>query len=174
MPTGLTHAMVGLGLAEVFLGPDQPPLVYGLGALLGLLPDIDVAGLYAGVPYGSFFGHRGFSHSLCAAALVSFLVAWATAGMLGISFGLLWSCFFIVTATHGLLDGCNDAGLGIAYFAPFDATRYFLPWRPIRTPYIGGSFFRHGPLEVLASEARWIWLPLAVLVGISVAARALA
>ncbi len=50
MPTGLTHAAVGLGLAEVFLGPDQPPLVYGLGALLGVLPDIDVIRAACGHP----------------------------------------------------------------------------------------------------------------------------
>src|SRR5262249_1991980 len=139
MPTGLTHAGVGLGLAEVFLGSDQQPLAYGLGALLGVLRDIDSVGLDAGVPDREFFGHRGFSPSLCAAALVSLLAAWATAGMLGVSFGLLWGCFFAIVAAHGLLDGCNDAGLGIAYFAPFVTTRYFLPWRPIRTPYIGGS-----------------------------------
>ena len=172
MPTGLTHAVVGLGLAEALLGPEQPPLFYGLSALLGILPDIDVIGLYAGVPYGSFFGHRGFSHSLCAAALVSLLVAGATTGVLGLSLWVLWGCFFVVLATHGLLDGCNDAGLGIAFFAPFVATRYFLPWRPIRTPYIGGHFFQHGPLEVLASEACWVWLPLAVIVAVSLWARA--
>ena len=29
-----------------------------------MLPDADVAGLYLGVDYGHWLGHRGFSHSL--------------------------------------------------------------------------------------------------------------
>ncbi len=171
MPTGLTHAVVGFGVATAFLGPAQPLMVYGLSVGLAVLPDIDIIGLYLGVPYASFFGHRGFSHSFCGALLVSLLVAWASAGVLAIPWWLLGACFFVAAASHGLLDGCNDAGLGIAYFSPFVTSRYFLPWRPITTPYIGGHFFRHGPLDVLRSEIGWVWFPLAVLVAASLVIR---
>jgi hypothetical protein len=40
--------------------------------------------------------------------------------------------FFVVTASHGALDAMTDGGLGIAFFAPFDNTRYFFPFRPIK------------------------------------------
>ena len=36
-----------------------------------------------------------------------------------------------MTASHGFFDAMTDGGLGIAFFAPFTNTRYFLPWRPI-------------------------------------------
>ena len=75
MPTTLTHALVGLGLAEVFAGRSMPPAFYGLSAALSLAPDLDVVAFRFGIPYGSRFGHRGFSHSLCCAALLSLLVA---------------------------------------------------------------------------------------------------
>nr|HRC76832.1 rhodanese-like domain-containing protein [Kouleothrix sp.] len=32
---------------------------------------------------------------------------------------------------HGVLDAMTDGGLGVAFFAPFSATRYFFPFRPI-------------------------------------------
>src|SRR5579872_845956 len=54
---------------------------------------------------------------------------------------LLFSYFFVVTASHGVLDAMTDGGLGIAFFAPFDNTRYFFPFRPIKVSPIGFSFF---------------------------------
>src|SRR6267378_8050335 len=43
----------------------------------------------------------------------------------------LWRFFFLATASHGLLDAMTNGGLGVAFFAPFCDTRYFLPWQPI-------------------------------------------
>jgi inner membrane protein len=60
----------------------------------------------------------------------------------------------------------TDGGLGIAFFSPFDRTRYFLPWRPIRVSPIGvASFFSRWGLEVLASELVYVWLPVAATVA---------
>jgi len=76
----------------------------------------------------------------------------------------MWMYFFLATASHGLLDALTDGGLGVAFFAPFDNHRYFLPWRPIHVSPIGaGRFFTHRGLEVLQSELLWIWLPAALL-----------
>lgn len=72
----------------------------------------------------------------------------------------MWSYLFLVTASHGLLDALTDGGLGVAFFAPFDNHRYFLPWRPIRvSPIAMGRFFSGRGLAVLQSELLWIWLP---------------
>lgn len=58
----------------------------------------------------------------------------------------------------------TDGGLGVAFFSPFDDTRYFLPWTPIRVSPIGMErFFSGRGLAVLQSELLWIWLPAAVL-----------
>jgi inner membrane protein len=70
-----------------------------------------------------------------------------------------------VTASHGALDALTDGGLGVAFFAPFDAGRYFFPRTPIRVSPIGADFFGPRGLEVLASEALWVWLPALALVA---------
>ena len=47
--------------------------------------------------------------------------------------------FFVVTASHGFLDAFTNGGLGIAFFSPFDSTRYFFPWTPIEVSPLGLS-----------------------------------
>src|SRR5262249_59805525 len=78
---------------------------------------------------------------------------------------LLFSYFFAVTTSHGILDAMTDGGLGIAFFAPFDDTRYFLPFRPIKVSPIGLSFFSARGLDVIRSEFLWVCLPPAIIVG---------
>ncbi len=71
----------------------------------------------------------------------------------------LWAGLF--TLSHGLLDALTDGGLGIAFFAPFNETRYFFPWRPIMVSPIGLSqFFSSWGLGVLLSELIWIGIPV--------------
>ena len=72
--------------------------------------------------------------------------------------------FSAVTASHALLDGLTDGGLGVALLAPFSAGRYFLPWRPLEVSPIGPSFFSTRGLDVLMSEARWVWVPCVLLI----------
>lgn len=73
---------------------------------------------------------------------------------------MLAGYFFAVTASHGVLDAMTSGGYGIAFFSPFDNTRYFLPWRPLVVSPIGvyGFFSRWG-WNVITSELLWIWLP---------------
>jgi hypothetical protein len=71
--------------------------------------------------------------------------------------------FFLVTASHGMLDAMTDGGLGVAFFAPFDNGRYFFPWRPMLVSPIGiAPFFSRYGLDVLISEFVWIWIPIGV------------
>jgi inner membrane protein len=54
-----------------------------------------------------------------------------------------------------VLDAMTNGGLGVAFFAPFDTTRYFFPWRPITVSPIGvGSFFTHRGALVVLSEIK--------------------
>ena len=45
---------------------------------------------------------------------------------------------------------------GVAFFAPFNNTRFFFPWRPIEVSPIGLSFFSTRGMAVLLSELIWI------------------
>ncbi|MCA1616245.1 MAG: metal-dependent hydrolase [Acidobacteria bacterium] len=156
---------------------EMPARFWLLSALCAVLPDADVAGLYFGVRYGDALGHRGLTHSLAfafaagvAVALIFFRGARASKGR---GRWALAAYFAAVTASHGVLDALTDGGLGVAFFAPFDAGRHFLPWTPIRVSPIGADFFSGRGLAVLASEFVWVWLPSLALVAAVWAARKL-
>jgi inner membrane protein len=163
MPTIVTHAAVGLGLAGAFTSRPMPPFYWGLAAGLSMLPDLDVLAFRLGIPYGARFGHRGFSHSLCCAALIGLAVALATCSFFAVPWWQLWALFAGIMASHGLLDAFTNGGMGIALLAPFDAKRYFFPWRPLQVCMIGGSPLNPWNVRAFLSELFWIWVPLGVL-----------
>ena len=134
MPTIFSHAAFGAGAARL-AQPDDPANARLLTAagLLAMLPDGDAL-LMSVIPYAHPLGHRGLTHSLLFAAGIGAAAAlWFTRA--GWAEGWAWwrlaVLFALVTASHGFFDAMTDGGLGIAFFAPFDNTRYFLPWRPI-------------------------------------------
>jgi inner membrane protein len=134
--------------------------------MCSVIPDLDVIGFDFGIRYGDFWGHRGFTHSIVFAALLAAAaVAIAFRSPLpSIGRFSLWLYFFLATASHGLLDAMTDGGLGVAFFAPFDNRRYFLPWTPIRVSPIGiGRFFTARGVAVIQTELLWIWIPVALL-----------
>jgi inner membrane protein len=132
--------------------------IAGIGC--SILPDADVIAFPFGVAYGDLLGHRGVTHSLLFAALLSVAVTLAFRGdrwrghRLRVAFFL-----FVVTASHGLLDACTNGGLGVAFFAPFSAERFFFPARPIAVSPIGTAFFTAYGWHVMQSELAWVWLP---------------
>jgi len=136
------------------------PVRFWLAACaVSVLPDADAILHYLGVPYSHPLGHRGFWHSLVFAALVAgVMTVWLFRER-------RWRVFlflFVVGASHGVLDAMTDGGLGVAFFAPLDNARYFLPWRPLVVPPIAiAPFFSAWGVEVLASEIVYVWLPLA-------------
>ena len=169
MPTIFSHAVAALALGKASAGEKMPTRFWVLSALCAVLPDADVIGFSYGLR-GSMFGHRGFSHSLLFALLLAFLIvslAFRQTPAFSKSWWRLVLYFFIVTASHGLLDALTDGGSGVAFFAPFDATRYFFPWRPIEvSPISLDRFFSQRGLEVMKSEVVWIWIPASLLVAI--------
>jgi inner membrane protein len=168
MPTAPTHAIVALALGAGFRRATPPPSLLALGAWYSVLPDLDVIGFRFGIAYGDLLGHRGLTHSLSfAVALASVTVACRFRRGAGVSAPAAWTYLTLATASHGLLDGFTDGGLGVAFFAPFSGERYFFPWRPIAVAPIGlAGLLRPTILPVLASEFRWVWLPVAVLFGV--------
>ena len=61
----------------------------------------------------------------------------------------------------------TNGGRGIAFFAPFDNTRYFMPWTPIEVSPLGvRGIFTTYFVKVLLSELLYIWLPTAIFCGL--------
>jgi len=146
MPTILSHPAVAMALRV-------PRLLAFSAVALSILPDIDVLGFRFGIPYGSTFGHRGFTHSIAFAAAASGLATLALRGDRR-AFAVLFAC----AASHGLLDAMTDGGRGVAFLSPLSNRRYFLPWRPIRVSPIGAL-----DAAVLWSEVKWVWAPAAAI-----------
>lgn len=141
-------------------------------------PDLDV-GLFAyGVEYEDMWGHRGMMHSLFFALLVALAVVTVFYYRDVRAFRRSWwgfvAFFFALTASHGFLDAFTNGGLGIAFFAPFDNTRYFFSCQPIEVSNFGlTSLFTARGAEVLWSEFKWIWLPASAAALLVIAARRL-
>jgi inner membrane protein len=170
MPSVFTHAFAALALGKVSTGEKRFARFWALSAFCAVVPDADVISFAFGVGRGSMFGHRGLTHSLMFAMLLALsVVRLAFRKTKGFSkdWWKLLIYFFIVTASHGLLDALTDGGSGVAFFAPFDATRYFFPWRPIEVSPIGMRFFSERGVEVFISEFVWVWIPAALLVAAS-------
>jgi inner membrane protein len=149
MASAITHFVVGAALAlpatesrglRAFM-PGWKILV--TAGLLAAAPDLDTFPMALfGVPYGSFFGHRGFFHSpffllllTSALAMIVARPAWRKAVLLA----LVWATSAV---THPLLDMLTDGGLGVMLLFPFSDVRLFFPWRPIQvSPLDVMSFF---------------------------------
>ncbi len=161
MPSVISHAVAGGSLCSA-LGPDGKKAML-VAALSAMVPDADALGFFAGVPYESPFGHRGFTHSFFFALIWSGL---ATMLLFSRS-SVRWRAMvivFLATASHPLLDMLTNGGLGVALFAPFSDERFFFPWRPIKvSPISITGFFTQRGWAVLKSELVWIWLPSSAL-----------
>jgi len=169
LPSAFSHAVAALGIGACFYRPDVPRRIWVLGAACAALPDLDVIGFRFGIAYGDMLGHRGLTHSLpFAAALATAVVALGFRhGVSGLGPRALWAYFFFATASHGFLDAFTNGGMGVAFFAPFDNTRYFFPVRPIQvSPLMPKYFFSARGWAALRSELGWVWLPAALLAAI--------
>ena len=147
MPTVFSHPAPVLALAALLGGRVSTRMLL-FGILCAVLPDADVIGFRFGISYADAFGHRGFSHSLAFALLMGcagFGVAplfLRGSRLMGFTVGLL------AVSSHILLDAMTNGGLGVAAFWPFDQTRYFCDWRPIRvSPFArwSGKTFASSP-----------------------------
>lgn len=164
MSTCFSHPAVPLAIACWFPSLRTPPLLIA-GAVLSSVPDLDAIGYFMGVPYESWCGHRGCTHSLVFAALLALLPTPWLARRNGVPRAAVFAYLFAAAASHGLVDMATNGGLGIAVLWPFDGARHFWPVQPLEVPPLGiRAFFSEWGLQVLASEALWLWLP-ALVVG---------
>ena len=174
MPTIFSHGVAAAALLTAFPQRAVPRRLFTLGIACALAPDIDVIAIPLGARSGDLLGHRGFTHSLLFAAVL------ASAGLAGavrawpsiVHRRAVWFYLFLAAASHGLLDALTSRhGLGIPFFWPFDATRYFFPFTPVAMSPLGPHFFSERGLTVLLNEIWWIWVPSLVFVGVGVLLR---
>lgn len=160
MPTILTHALAGVAIAQLVAPCSRRGEISLFAAGCAMLPDTDVLGFRFGIPYGDLFGHRGITHSLFFAAFIATAVSlWLRNKALDGNLRV-FLCLFIATASHGILDALTNGGLGVAFFAPFNSTRYFFSARPILvSPLNLGAFVTKRGISVLLSEMAWVWIP---------------
>lgn len=166
MASAFAHAFAAASLGFA-MTPERPRARLLLaGVACSILPDADVVGFAFGVPYGDLLGHRGLTHSFVFAALVAAFVCglffrdppWAGQRLRVLLY------LFLATASHGVFDALTNGGLGVAFLAPFDAARWFFPFRPVVVSPIGiAEFFTARSLAVLWSELLWIVLPWSAL-----------
>ena len=171
MPTIFTHALTGAVLAQITAPSSHRRVLTYAASIAAVLPDADVIGIGLGIPYGDMLGHRGLTHSLlfaCMAGLAGAAPFWANTKP-GARFSIAL-CLTMATASHGILDAFTNGGRGVAFFAPFSATRFFFPATPIEVSPLGlTAIFSARGMSVLASELAWVWCPallLAAMVGV--------
>jgi inner membrane protein len=128
-----------------------------LAVAAATIPDLDALGHWAGIPYDSPWGHRGFTHSVMFAVILGALFA----RILERKPKLAEIAFFsLVTLSHSFFDALTNGGRGVALLWPFQNDRFFFPWRPIEvSPISIRLFFSKYGWEVIQSEALWIGLP---------------
>lgn len=162
------HAFVSIALSSSF--KKQTLKLIFLAIICAIIPDADVIGFSFDIPYQSFWGHRGFSHSLVFALVFAILITsifyrkkfLSTKGLLLILF------FFLCTASHAVLDAMTTGGHGVAFLSPFNNTRYFFPFKPIKVSPLGvANFFTQRGLKVIQSELIWIGIPSGIYIIIT-------
>ncbi len=162
MPSMFTHAAVGAAAAVAFAPAGAPVQFWPVAVLSATIADADALSFVIQGSYSDLWRHRGFFHSLFFGLVLTFF--WLLFFPDIEAFSGRWFSyflfFFLTFASHGFLDALTNGGRGVTFFAPFDNTRYFLPWSPIMaSPIRLRSFFGKWGYAVLQNEMRWIWLP---------------
>jgi inner membrane protein len=156
------HAFAAIALGSSFSRKQQSYKLFFLAIICAIIPDAVVIGFQFGITYESFWGHRGFSHSLLFALLFGILITllFYKKQFLSMKGIVLMLFFFLCTASHSVLDAMTTGGYGVAFLSPFNDSRYFFPWRPIKVSPLGiANFFTERGLKVIFSELVWIGIP---------------
>lgn len=177
MASAFSHAIASVAIGKISFIKNTDKKFWLLGIFCAVIPDADAIGFKLGIAYESVFGHRGITHSFFFAVLLAFAVTYFFYGeekLWSKRWFSLFAFFFFATASHPVLDAMTTGGLGVAFFAPFDNTRYFFPFRPIKVSPIGvATFFSEWGWRVLKSEFVWVWIPSFVVIAISWSAKKL-
>jgi len=142
------HFAVGLLVGRAYETKSWKVRGAAMGACgaLALLPDADVAGVWLGVGDGGICGHRGYTHSLLFAGVVSSAI-WLLIRKRSRNAGYAALLVFLALASHGVLDAMTYTTRGIPFFWPLSEMRIAFPWRPIPPAPTGMDFLSLRGLE---------------------------
>lgn len=154
------HGLVAYTITRV-VKKKEIRLLLLLAIVSSIVPDADVIAFKLGIAYEHPLGHRGVSHSIVYAVLWAMLLTyWFGRASKRTYFTVL----FLSTISHGIFDAMTNGGKGVGFFIPFDNSRHFFSWRPIRVSPLGvKDFFSDYGMQVILSELRYIALPCGII-----------
>ncbi|MEP7165674.1 MAG: metal-dependent hydrolase [Ferruginibacter sp.] len=153
----LTHIALGACMGQAFAGRTVGKKAMLWGILAQSIPDIDFIATTWLDTTSNLLAHRGFTHSILFALLMTFLLTvlaerWHRPHNISL---MRWGLFFgSVILTHIFLDAFNNYGVG--WFEPFSHYRI-----SFNTIYVADPFFSLGPvlallmLLLLKQENKW-------------------
>ena len=163
MPTIITHSFTGIACGSAVYKKSLPRGFLLLSVICSVIPDADVICFKLGIPYSSFWGHRGFFHSILFACVLGSVAGFLfrMTGKGKWKEGLFFAGYFsFVMSMHGVLDAFTTGGLGIALLSPFIKERYFFLFTPIEVSPISVQAFLDGRgFRILHNEILWVWIP---------------
>jgi len=163
MASAFSHAFAAYTFKSAWAPAGLSRKAIWIGMLSAVMPDADVLAFSFGIPYEHVLGHRGITHSLFFALLWAWLmmeVFFYEYKRAGKDWWRVWLYLALCTASHGVFDALTNGGRGVAFFAPFENSRYFFPWRPILVSPLGAAnFFSEWGMRVVKSELLYVWLP---------------
>lgn len=151
-----------------------PARFWWFAALCAAIPDIDYVWTTQGLAHDSMWAHRGITHSVPAAIVLGDLAAWfGFDGSYWKGFRTrLWVALSLAAVTHGLLDSLTTYALGVAFFAPFSAERFYFTWRPLAGIPPDWAHSRLARVTYQAGmEFVFIWIPAFALLLVALKAR---
>jgi inner membrane protein len=166
MTTLYTHAVAGLGVAQMCAVRSVPWSYWALAAILPLVPDLDVLSTAS---YGTPLGHRGVTHSLLFALAAGLVAASIVSRPVRTRWWMLAGLFFAVVASHGLLDALTRGGEGIPFLWPLEG-RYG-NWGPLPVSDVAFGLPDPRKSPAVRSELLWVWLPTMLLIVLTTAYR---
>lgn len=167
MASAFGHGYLAYAISRLFKIGTLGGLWILAGVVCSILPDADVLAFRFGIPYEHMFGHRGFTHSIFFAVVLSGFLGWVAFKIDGkkLRSVAIFIYLFLCTMSHGVLDAMTTGGKGIAFFAPFSDERIFLPWRVIKvSPLSVEQFFSEWGMKVIMSEVYWIGIPATAII----------
>lgn len=171
MATIFSHPAVPISLFFFFGKKKIPVLLAVFGIFFSILPDLDVVAFKFGIPYESDWGHRGFTHSILFALIMSCIVVFFRT-RLKANWLIIFLFLFVSAISHGVLDAMTTGGLGVGFLIPWSSERIFFEYRPIRVSPIGPkNFFTERGWIVIQSELLYIWVPAVLVSGTGILIR---
>lgn len=160
-----THAVLGATVAQAALGSRLKQRAWMIGALGGVLPDIDALIRSANDPLLAIEYHRHFTHSLAFIPVGGTLAAlpWLVKKLHRADWRPVLAASCLGYATHGVLDACTNYGTHLLW--PFLALRSSWNWITTIGPLLTLMLLTGLIFAVRRNSRRPAWIALLLGIG---------